>query len=276
MLLYRTHLGPVVVERGRCFAVDADWNELFNDRSLYDRLSRVVSDQAPDEALTDAVARPLPPLERQDIWACGVTYYRSRTARMEEAQAAGGGNFYDRVYDAPRPEIFFKAGASRTVGDGDVLHLRRDSQWIVPEPELTLAVTRDAKIVGYTVGNDLSCRDLEGENPLYLPQAKTFDRCAAVGPAILVSNSQPPPETQIQLIVRRDNQVIVNDSTELRQMKRSLDELVSYLFRDNSHPHGCLVMTGTGIVPPDDFGLQIGDVVDISITGIGTLSNAVN
>lgn len=273
MLLYRVPIGPVVVEEDRHYAIERDWDELINDSSLYDTLREIIDSSEPDNTLAAEVADPLAPISLQEIWACGVTYMRSRTARMEEAQDAAGGDFYDRVYGAERPEVFFKAAANRTVGTGQAMHLRKDSQWIVPEPELTLVVTREAKIVGYTVGNDLSCRDLEGENPLYLPQAKTFDRCAAVGPAILVSPTQPSPDTEIRLAIRRGDEAVFEGSTVLSQMKRSLDELVDFLFRDNAHAHGCLVMTGTGIVPPDDFCLQTGDVVEITIDGIGTLSN---
>jgi 2-dehydro-3-deoxy-D-arabinonate dehydratase len=194
---------------------------------------------------------------------------------MEEARESGGGDFYDRVYDAERPELFFKATADRVVGYGAALHLRSDSSWIVPEPELTLVITRNASIVGYTIGNDLSCRDIEGENPLYLPQAKTYDRCAAIGPCILVTAEPPGPNTAIRLRVRRGNRVLSMDATTLGQMKRRPEELVRWLFRDNAHHHGCFLMTGTGIVPPDDFSLEAGDIVDIEIDGIGLLSNPV-
>jgi 2-dehydro-3-deoxy-D-arabinonate dehydratase len=153
------------------------------------------------------------------------------------------------------------------------MRLRSDSKWIVPEPELVLAITSNGHIVGYSVGNDLSCRDIEGENPLYLPQAKTFDRCAAVGPAIYVANSPLAPSTEIRLSICRDGDLVFEDATALGQMKRTPEELVEFLFRENSHPHGCLLMTGTGIVPPDDFSLQSGDVVDIEITDVGRLSN---
>ena len=273
MLLYRVSTGAVVVDGGRHYRADRDWDQLVNDPSLPGFLADVVASTQPDESLAAQVAAPLAPIGRQEVWACGVTYYRSRTARMEEAADAGGGDFYDRVYTAKRPEIFFKATASRTVGPGQTMHLRSDSQWIVPEPELTLMVASTGQIVGYTVGNDLSCRDLEGENPLYLPQAKTFDRCAAVGPAILVSDAPPSPETAIRLTIKRHDATVFDDSTTLAQMKRSLVELAGFVFRDNTHPHGCLIMTGTGLVPPDDFTLQSGDIVEITIDAIGTLSN---
>jgi 2-dehydro-3-deoxy-D-arabinonate dehydratase len=192
---------------------------------------------------------------------------------MEEAEEAGGGSFYDRVYVAPRPELFMKATPHRVVGTGQAMKLRSDSTWIVPEPELVLVINSAAEIVGYTIGNDLSCRDIEGENPLYLPQAKTFDRCAAVGPAILISKTPPAKETVVRLTVRRNGQAIVEDSTTLAQLKRGFEELVGYLFRDNSFPQGCLLMTGTGIVPSPDFSLQPHDEVEITIDGIGTLVN---
>jgi 2-dehydro-3-deoxy-D-arabinonate dehydratase len=192
---------------------------------------------------------------------------------MEEAEEAGGGNFYDRVYVAPRPELFLKATPHRVVGTGQTMKLRNDSKWIVPEPELVLAINNRGEIIGYTIGNDLSCRDIEGENPLYLPQAKTFDRCAAVGPGILVSNTPPDKETHVRLTIRRGNEPVVQDSTTLAQIKRGFEELVHWLFKENSHPQGCLLMTGTGIVPLPDFSLQTGDVVEIAIDGLGELVN---
>jgi 2-dehydro-3-deoxy-D-arabinonate dehydratase len=274
MLLYRTKSGPVLHAGGRWVRVDRDWDALVNDDWLSEFLAAQAIAGKHDASLEAAVAHDLlPPLGDQELWAAGVTYQRSRTARMEESQSAGGGDFYDRVYAAERPEIFFKATPHRVVGPGATMHLRRDSKWIVPEPELVLVVTRNGKIVGYTAGNDLSCRDLEGENPLYLPQAKTFDRCAAVGPAILVAENSPGPETAIRLTIRRGEATIVEDGTTLGRMKRTLPELVSFLFRDNAHPGGVLLMTGTGIVPADNFSLQAGDVVEITIDGIGTLVN---
>jgi 2-dehydro-3-deoxy-D-arabinonate dehydratase len=272
MLLYRTSVGAVIQNGDAWHRVPRDWNDLVNDDNLAARLREIASGTG-DPSLAAVAKRPLAPIDAQEVWAAGVTYLRSKTARMEEAKTAGGGDFYDRVYQAERPEIFFKATGHRVVGTGDSMHLRRDSKWIVPEPELTLAVSRTGKIVGYTVGNDLSCRDIEGENPLYLPQAKTFDRCAAVGPAILVAEAPLSAETKITVDIRRGAETPFSGSTTLSQMKRGLEELVGFLFRDNSHPQGCLLMTGTGTVPPDDFSLRAGDVVDITIDGIGTLSN---
>jgi 2-dehydro-3-deoxy-D-arabinonate dehydratase len=273
MLLYRTSAGPVLHAGNQWFYLDRDWDDLLNDDALPTYLQAQATSGKPDPVLADEVRRPLAPIASQEIWAAGVTYLRSKTARMEESQSAGGGDFYDRVYAADRPEIFFKAAAHRVAAPGAAMHLRRDSKWIVPEPELTLVVNRNGKIIGYTAGNDLSCRDIEGENPLYLPQAKTFDRCASVGPGIFVSDQLPGPETRITLAIRRGAAAVFAGATTLAQMKRTLGELVAFLFRENTHPHGCLLMTGTGIVPPDDVSLRAGDVVDITIDGVGTLSN---
>jgi 2-dehydro-3-deoxy-D-arabinonate dehydratase len=213
------------------------------------------------------------PIQSQEIWACGVTYYRSKVGRQEESKNSGGADFYARVYEADRPEIFFKATAARTVGHGDKVRIRKDSTWDVPEPELTLAVTSSGKIIGYTIGNDMSSRSIEGENPLYLPQAKTYDGCAAVGPCIYVTDKPIPAEIKLQIL--RDGETVFEGDTAISQIKRKLEELVSYLFRETSFPNGCLVMTGTGIVPGSDFTLKSGDEIQISIQHIGTLINTV-
>lgn len=275
MLLYRTVQGAAVVHDNLAYPVAGAWDELVNDDNLRLRLQRVVDESEPSDSLAEVLISPLAPLVSQEVWAAGVTYFRSRTARMEESADAGGGDFYDRVYEAERPELFLKATPHRVVGPGEAMHLRRDSQWIVPEPELTLVITRTRKVIGYTVGNDLSCRDMEGENPLYLPQAKTFDRCAAVGPAILVTDEQLSHETRISLSIIRENNDVFSETTTLANLKRKPEELVEYLYRDNVHPNGCFLMTGTGIVPPDEFSLQTGDVVSISIDQIGQLVNPV-
>lgn len=275
MLLYRTTTGPVLERENQFFPVEnTTWEELVNRDDLFAYLSSL----KPLAASLLASSLPtnlLPPIgDHQEIWAAGVTYFRSRTARMEEAQVGGNdGNFYDKVYHADRPELFFKATPHRCVGHLQPMHLRRDSTWMVPEPELTLVITRTGKVIGYTAGNDLSCRDIEGENPLYLPQAKTFSRCAAIGPAIRVIDALPDPQTAIQVQIQRGSDTLFTGSTELAQMKKQLPALVEYLFRDNAFPHGCLLMTGTGTVPPNDFTLHIGDTVHISIQGLPTLSN---
>lgn len=275
-LLYRTHGGPVVSLDDRFHSLDAEWNDLVNDPQLRERLERLCDELPHDPSLAPLIRQPLAPIDDQEVWAAGVTWSRSRMARAEESEGAGGRDFYDRVYDAERPELFLKATPHRVVGPGESMHLRSDSRWIVPEPELVLVVARCGTITGFTIGNDLSCRDIEGANPLYLPQAKTFDRCAALGPGILVSRTAPPPDTAIRLVIRRDDRTICDESTRLSRMKRTTGELVSWLLRDNSFPSGCLLMTGTGIVPPADLSLQSGDAVDISIDGIGTLRNTMS
>lgn len=276
MHLFRTSESPIIKFENHWYRYDVgkSWTELFHDDGLYETLKSFVASATPDDSLADAAESALVPITDQEIWASGVTYFRSKTARMDESKDAGGGDFYDRVYEAPRPEIFFKATAIRTVGHNQSMHLRDDSKWIVPEPELTLAISSRGKIIGYTVGNDLSCRDIEGENPLYLPQAKTFRDCAAIGPGIYLTDKPLDSETAIDLVIKRGSEAIVTDGTTLSQMKRSLEELVRWLFSNNDHPHGCFLMTGTGIVPADDFCLQAGDEVDITIEPIGTLSNA--
>jgi 2-dehydro-3-deoxy-D-arabinonate dehydratase len=222
----------------------------------------------------DSVRASAPPIGSQEVWACGVTYLRSRDARMEESESAGGDVFYDLVYDAERPEVFFKATPHRVVGDGGAVRIRRDSTWDVPEPEFTLAVSAGGDIFGYTIGNDMSSRSIEGENPLYLPQAKLYDGCAALGPALVVGEL-PPSDTTIELEIRRGGEVVFAGATALDQIKRGFDELVEHVFRDNSFPHGAYVMTGTGIVPGDDFTLAPGDEIAITIAPVGTLTNHV-
>jgi 2-dehydro-3-deoxy-D-arabinonate dehydratase len=218
---------------------------------------------------------PLAPIEQQEVWAAGVTYLRSRSARMAESESNGGGDFYARVYDAERPELFFKSTPHRVVGTETAVRIRRDSHWNVPEPELALLISPGGTIQGYTIGNDMSSRDIEGANPLYLPQAKTYDKCCALGPSILVSKEQPPLSTAIQIAIHRSGQAVFQGATKLSTMKRTLNELVGYLFRESSFPRGCFLLTGTGIVPPDSFTLTAGDRIDIAIDGIGVLSNTV-
>ncbi len=215
------------------------------------------------------------PIGSQEVWAAGVTYLRSRVARVAESHEAGGDTFYDRVYDAARPELFFKATPHRVVGPGAGVRIRRDSTWNVPEPELTLVVSSTARIVGYTIGNDMSSRSIEGANPLYLPQAKLYAECAANGPRLVLVETLPGPETVIAMQIRREGSLVFEGRTNLAQIKRPFTELVEYLFRDNEFPVGVLLMTGTGIVPDDDFTLAHGDEVAITIDGAGTLVNPV-
>ncbi len=210
-------------------------------------------------------AQPGAPIGTQEGWAAGVTYLRSRTARMEESKDAGGGTFYDKVYHAERPELFFKGTPHRVAAPGTPVRIRRDSKWNVPEPELTLAINRHGRIFGYTVGNDMSSRDIEGENPLYLPQAKVYDRSTALGPAILVTAEPLPPTTTIALEIRRAGAAVFSGATQISQIKRKFTELAEFLFRDNTFPQGAFLMTGTGIVPPETFSLQKDDVVRIEV-----------
>jgi 2-dehydro-3-deoxy-D-arabinonate dehydratase len=217
----------------------------------------------------------LAPIGSQEVWAAGVTYHRSRDARMEESESAGGGDFYDRVYHAERPELFFKATPHRVVGPGGKVAIRGDSKWSVPEPELALLISPRGKVIGYTVGNDMSSRDIEGENPLYLPQAKVYDRSCALGPCVLLGSDPLPRSTEIRLEILRGDKSAFSGRTTLNKLNRDPQMLVDYLYRDNSFPHGCFLLTGTGIVPPDTFTLANADEIRITIDGIGTLTNVV-
>jgi 2-dehydro-3-deoxy-D-arabinonate dehydratase len=276
MILFRTHAGLVLSHAHRNYRLEDDsLDELINRQDLLAYLQRQMS---PGAALADdatAGGQLLAPIGSQEVWAAGVTYYRSRDARMEEAQGAGGGSFYDRVYSAERPELFFKATPHRVAGPGKPVRIRKDSAWNVPEPELTLAINARGRIVGYTIGNDMSSRDIEGENPLYLPQAKCYDGSCALGPGILITDDPLPTDTAIALSITREGRPCYSGSTTLAELKRRPIELVEFLFRETSFPNGCFLMTGTGIVPAAPFTLQPGDRIAIAIEPIGTLINAV-
>ena len=276
MKLYKTTRGPVIEADGvRHLAPVSDWDALFNHDDLATALAEMTRHAAPVPADFDLATETLAPIGRQEVWAAGVTYFRSRSARIEESKSSGGGDFYDRVYNAHRPELFFKATAHRVAGPGQPLRIRRDSAWNVPEPELALAVNARGTIIGYTIGNDMSSRDIEGENPLYLPQAKVYAQCCGLGPALYVSSEPLAPTTDIRIEISRAGQRAFAGQCQLSSMKRSPVELVEFLFRDNPFPDGCLLLTGTGIVPPDDFTLNAGDEVRITIEPIGTLTNTV-
>ncbi len=275
MKVYRTRNG-VIVEKddGYRRVSDVSWDDIFTSEDPVALLEAALKGSG------DAVAalsdeELLAPVESQEVWASGVTYFRSRTARMEESQASGGGSFYDRVYDAERPELFFKAPAWRVIGSGSDVRIRRDSKWNVPEPELALVINAAGKIIGYTIGNDVSSRDIEGENPLYLPQAKCYDGSCGLGPCILLTGEALPPETPIQLEIVRAGETVFQGETQLDQMKRTPQELVDYLYKETTFPHGAVLMTGTGIVPDEPFTLQPGDEVRITIPPVGTLVNGV-
>jgi 2-dehydro-3-deoxy-D-arabinonate dehydratase len=273
--IYQTEAG-LTAERGGAFhrLPGLSLEALLRETSPAALAARLL-ESAGTEATRDAPGKLLPPVAGQEVWAAGVTYLRSRTARMEESKVAGGGSFYDRVYEAERPELFFKAAAWRVVGPGGEVRIRRDSRWNVPEPELALVVSPAGRIVGYTIGNDMSSRDIEGENPLYLPQAKVYDGSCALGPCLLLSDEPLPPSTPIAMEIRRSGATAFEGATTLDRMKRSPAELVEYLYRETAFPHGCILLTGTGVVPPDDFTLQPADEVRITVDGIGTLVNYV-
>jgi 2-dehydro-3-deoxy-D-arabinonate dehydratase len=248
------------------------WDDLISDSNLPARVRQASG--------LPAVEKPepadlLPPIGNQEVWAAGVTYYRSRTARMDESRDAGGGTFYDRVYSAERPELFFKATARRVVGPGEPVRIRADAKWSVPEPELTLLIDPRGEIAGYTVGNDMSSRDIEGENPLYLPQAKVYEGSCALGPCVLLADQPFPKTTAISISIERGGSVAFEGQTTLNMLKRKPQDLADYLFRENTFPAGAYLMTGTGIVPDDTFTLAHRDIIHITIDGIGTLTNQV-
>jgi 2-dehydro-3-deoxy-D-arabinonate dehydratase len=272
VILYRTTDGWVVEREGQVHRMDASLDAWLASEDLEGKL-----EQALRGAALPAIEEKklLAPVGSQEVWAAGVTYYRSREARMEESKEAGGGSFYDRVYAAERPELFFKAQAHKVVGHGGAVAIREDTRWTVPEPELVLVIDAGGKIVGYTVGNDMSSRDIEGENPLYLPQAKIYDGSCAMGPGILVRSEPLPAQTRITLQITRGDAEQFAGETTLQQMKRGPEELVAWLYRHQTFATGCFLFTGTGIVPPESFTLERGDTIRIGIDGIGTLENRV-
>src|SRR6185436_12299563 len=275
MKLYRTKTG-IVIEKNNMFYLvqNENWDTFINDDKLIGKIEDLILViKKRDSSVLEDI---LPPIgSQQELWACGVTYLRSKVGRQEESKAAGGADFYAKVYEAERPEVFFKSNPHRIVGHNAFVRIRKDSTWDVPEPELTLVVTSSGKIVGYTIGNDMSSRSIEGENPLYLPQAKTYDGCASLGPCIYVTEEPLNKNTTIRLQITRNNNKVFEGSVGIDQMKRTPKELVSFVYRECSFPQGCLVMTGTGIVPGNEFTLQAGDEIKISIDGIGELTNEV-
>lgn len=271
--LYRTTQGIFVEEKDTFYAISTiGWDALIASADMYGHLHAAI-EREPVRRFDPTTI--LVPVVNQEVWAAGVTYYRSRNARMEESKEAGGGNFYDRVYVAERPELFFKATGTRVVGPNQAVRIRSDARWSVPEPELTLLINPAGTIVGYTIGNDMSARDIEGENPLYLPQAKIYDGSCALGPCILLSSEALPKSTAIRMEILRSGQIVYAGETTLAELKRDPKQMVEYLFHHNTFPQGVLLMTGTGIVPGDNFTLNSGDVIQISIDQIGLLENYV-
>lgn len=274
MILYRITTGWIVEDQGRYFDLhEESLDALLAEDNLYGYLASLIAESEPLAYLDLSTLQP--PIEHQEVWAAGVTYYRSRSARIEESKDSGGGSFYDRVYSAERPELFFKAQGHKVAGPNSPVRIRSDANWSVPEPELVLVINPHGVIVGYSIGNDVSSRDIEGANPLYLPQAKVYDRSCALGPGILIQREPMPVHTQIALEIVREGSAVFAGSVALSEMKRDPQTLVEYLYRDQSFPYGCFLLTGTGIIPPDDFTLHSSDLIGITIDGIGTLSNSV-
>ena len=279
MNLYNTKSGILLEHNSSFFEINDTWDTLINRESLEAYLLDIIhtahqlSEAEQSTWLADNSI--LPPICNQEVWAAGVTYLKSRDARMEESQSSGAASLYDKVYDADRPELFFKAIASRVSGHQQQVFIRKDSSWNVPEPELTLFINSTSNIQGYTIGNDMSSRSIEGENALYLPQAKIYEKSAALGPCLYVTSTEIKGETAIKMKIKRNDEIMYDDATAISQLKRKFKELTGYLFRECDFPHGCFLMTGTCLVPPVEFTLQEGDVVEISIDGIGTLVNAI-
>jgi 2-dehydro-3-deoxy-D-arabinonate dehydratase len=249
--------------------LNENWDEFINQPNLF----QICGQQYFTESTSEATQTPI---ESQEIWAAGVTYLRSKVARMEESKESGGDTFYDKVYDAERPEIFYKGNKLRAVGHNGHVRIRKDSAWNVPEPELTLFINKQHTIAGYLIGNDMSSRDIEGENPLYLPQAKVYDAAAGIGPCLLVTEKPLAPETIISMRIYRAKEEVFQGETQISQMKRSHEELREYLTREMSFPLGAYLMTGTCIVPDPPFTLQAHDEIHIQIEPIGTLIQTVH
>ena len=277
MLLYRTRAGNFVVDNNDAYEIRKEWDDILSAENLHTHLQTLMksSTVVDRSSFPEIIRQPLAPLGQQEVWAAGVTYLRSRDARMEESKESGGADCYQKVYTADRPELFFKALPHRVASSGEAVYIRKDSTWNVPEPELTLFINSSGTIQGYTIGNDMSSRSIEGENPLYLPQAKMYERSAALGPCIYVPAESIDLETNIHLIIQRKDQNIFEGNVQLKKMKRQFAELASWLFAEMKFPNGCFLMTGTGIIPPDQFTLQPRDVVQITIDNIGTLTNFV-
>lgn len=260
MRLFKTLKGIAVERENNYYLIKDNWDSFINDDNLFTKVTNFLNTHAPADS--SVMSGLLPPIgSQQELWACGVTYLKSKIGRQEESKLSGGADFYGKVYEAVRPECFFKSNPNRVVGHNSFVRIRKDSTWNVPEPELTLVVSASGKIIGYTAGNDMSSRSIEGENPLYLPQAKTYDGCAAIGPCIYVSDTPFDRNNKINLQIIRNKQVVFEDSIAVNQMKRSLEELVKYVYLECSFVHGCLIMTGTGIVPPGNFTLQSGSTL---------------
>jgi 2-dehydro-3-deoxy-D-arabinonate dehydratase len=275
MKLYRTIQGTIVERNNDFFLLSGSWEQTINRTQLHDWLQKEIGKLPPLKDGKDFLNALLPPIDTQEVWAAGVTYFRSKEARMDESKKSGASVFYDKVYDADRPELFFKANPHRVVGHGGKVRIRKDSTWNVPEPELTLFISREGTTEGYTIGNDMSSRSIEGENPLYLPQAKSYDACAALGPCLYVPAKPIDLNSGIQLTILRKGVEVFKGTASVNQMKRTLPELASWLTKECSFPNGVFLMTGTCLVPGGGFTLQSGDIIEITIDNIGLLRNTV-
>jgi len=278
MKLFKTAKGNLLQHNGDYLLIEEDWNRLINRDKLHEYLLSIAKDaiKIPGAQFEEWVNQHiLPPIGDQEVWAAGVTYLRSRDARMEESSDSGGASLYDKVYDADRPELFFKSLPHRVQGHTQTVYIRRDSTWNVPEPECTLFISSSGSIEGYTIGNDMSSRSIEGENALYLPQAKVYERSASIGPCLYLPEKPLSLTTRISMTITRDGQTMFDDSTSLDRMKRSFTELAEYLYRECDFPYGSFLMTGTCLVPDNSFTLQENDRVDITIDGIGTMTNII-
>ncbi|MCL6296158.1 fumarylacetoacetate hydrolase family protein [Jejuia spongiicola] len=275
MKVYKKEQTAIVEFENSFYELEVNnWDHFINRSGLYAFLKKQIETaKVVSKKLLKNIEAPI---GAQEVWAAGVTYLRSKEARMDEAKASGGDVFYNKVYDADRPELFFKATSQRVVGTGKEINIRKDSDWDVPEPELTLLINSAGEIQGYTIGNDVSSRSIEGENPLYLPQAKVFEKCAGLGPCIYISENPLPTETEIEIEIERNDKVMYYGKVEIGMMKRTHNELIEYLFRECDFPNGVFLMTGTCLVPDDDFTLKIGDKITITISPIGTLINYVS
>ncbi len=277
MKIYKVKRGILIEEKAAFYLIkNQDWDSFINDDKLFQKTAGEIRKLSPIQNARELISNEIQaPIQNQEVWASGVTYYNSKMGRQEESKDAVGGSFYAHVYEAERPELFFKSPAHRVVGTGSKVRIRKDSTWDVPEPELTLLISSNGKIIGYTIGNDMSSRSIEGENPLYLPQAKSYDGSTSIGPCIFVSEKPIPKGTKIQIEISRAGKIIFKGSIGINQIKRSFEELVSFLYLECSFPAGSFLMTGTGIVPGSDFTLQSGDEIAITIDRIGSLVNTV-
>ena len=277
MQLYKTREGSFLVNQNKVFLLTESWDIIINRSNLHQHLSGLsqISEPLPFDLSQELLSKVLAPIGNQEVWAAGVTYLRSRDARMEESKESGAADVYQKVYEADRPELFFKALPHRVSGPGEDVYIRNDSSWNVPEPELTLFINSEGDIQAYTIGNDMSSRSIEGENPLYLPQAKIYERSCALGPCLFVPEKPISQDTQIGITIKRNHKEVFTNSIQLNRMKRNLPELAAWLYKACKFQYGSFLMTGTGIVPPNDFTLQPNDEVSISIEGIGVLTNVV-